>query len=67
MMNTLMIDTVEGRYTEIFDVPGVYLHAEMTEDNRVITRLQGEFVNIMCEVNPEFKHNLCYENGQKVL
>ena len=30
-------------------------------------RLEGEFVDIMCEINPEHKSNVIYENGKKTL
>ena len=30
-------------------------------------KLVGEFVDIMCKVNPEHKKNLVCENGQKAL
>ena len=30
-------------------------------------KLVGDFVDIMCEVNPEHKKNVVYENGKKVL
>ena len=52
------------------DVPGAYLQASLEpNDNReyVIMKLVDEFLNIMCEVNPEHKKNAVYENGQKDL
>ena len=30
-------------------------------------KITGEFVDIMCDVNPEFKQDVRYENGRKVL
>ena len=36
----------------IFDVPGAYLNADMLEDKFVLLKLEDEFVDIMCEVNP---------------
>ena len=38
----------------IFDVPGAYLNDNMPEDNIVLLKLEDDFVDIMCEVNPEF-------------
>ena len=52
LMTTLMIDTVEGIDTAIFDVTGVYIYAEMPKDKRAVMKLQGKFVDIICEVNP---------------
>ena len=60
LMNKLMIDTVEGRDTEMFDVPCAYnLHVEITKDKRIIMKLRGKFVNIMCESNSKFNKNIC--------
>ena len=39
----------------IFDVPGAYLHAKFPDDKTVLMRLRDEFVDIMCDVNPEYK------------
>ena len=65
---TTLIDATEGRDVATFDVPGAYLHANMPEDKRVLLRLDGQFVDIMCEVNPSFrKHVRTNEKGKKVL
>ena len=52
-METLLIDAHEERDVAIFDVPGVYLHAKLLEDEFVLLKIEGPFVEIMCEVNPE--------------
>ena len=62
-----MIDSYEGRYTAIADVPGAYLHAEMPQDKLVLLKLKGQFVDIMCQVNPEYKQYVRYEGKTKVL
>ena len=46
-----MVDAFEERAMEIFDVPGVYLNANVPEDKLVLLKLEDEFVNIMCEIN----------------
>ena len=33
----------------------------------VLLKLRGIFVDIMCEVNEEYKETVTYENGTKVL
>ena len=58
LLGTLMIDAYEGKDVATFDVPGAYLHAEMPKDKRVLMRLRGEFIDIMCDVNPKYK-NMC--------
>ena len=38
LITTMIIDAFEGRDSAIFDVPGVYLHAYMPEDKRVLLK-----------------------------
>ena len=70
ILTTLLIDAHEGRDVAIFDVPGAYLQADLNagdDKERVILKLTGDFVDIMCQVNPEHTVNVIYENGKKVL
>ena len=67
---SFLIDAYERRYVGTYDVPGAYLQVRLApKDNngRVIMKLTGEFVDIMCKVNPEHLKNVVYENGRKVL
>jgi len=68
LIATLVIDAYEERDVATFDVPGAYLHAEMDKD-RVFMKLRGQFVDIMCDVNPEYKQYVTTEGPkhQKVL
>ena len=54
LLEQLMIEAFEEHAMEIFDVPGAYLNCDMTEDKFVLIKLEDEFVDIMCEVNPYF-------------
>ena len=65
IMTTLMIDTYEERDVAIADVPGAYLHAEFPKDKKVILKLSGVFVDIMCDVNPEYRQHVIYETTKK--
>jgi hypothetical protein len=67
LMAILLINAYEERDTAIFDVPGAYLHAKIPDDKFAILKIEGEFVDIMCEVNPEYKADIRFENGKKVL
>ena len=70
LLVTLLIDAYENRYVGTYNVPGAYLQARLVpKENRerVLMKLVGEFVDIMCKVNPEHEKNVIYENGQKVL
>ena len=48
---------------EIFDDPGAYLNADITEDKSILLKNEGEFVEIMCEVNPKQNKNVRVDNG----
>ena len=63
---TLLIDAYEDRYVAIADVPGAYLHAEMPPEKKVLMKLRGKFVDIMCRVNPEYRSHIRYEGKCKV-
>ena len=43
LLKTLVIDAYEERDIATFDIPGVYLHAEMLADKNVILKLCGRF------------------------
>ena len=49
------------------DVPGAYLHAKMPEGKRVILKLVGIFVDIMCKANSEYEKYVVTKNGKEVL
>ena len=52
LMGILLVNAYEERDTAIFYVPGAYLQAKMPDDKFAILKIEGEFVDIMCEVNP---------------
>ena len=66
-MALLLIDTHEERDVAIFNVPGAYLHAKLPDEKFILLKMKGPFVDIMCEVNPEYKDNVILEGGKKVL
>jgi len=58
LMGIVLVSAYEQRDTAISDVPGAYLHAEMPDDKFTILKIEGEFVDIMYEVNPEYKDDV---------
>ena len=46
---------MEGRKVQTFNVPGAYLHADIPEGDQVFMKFEKEFVDIMCDENPEYK------------
>ena len=63
----LIINAHEGIDVAFFDVPGAYLNTDMTENKSILLNIEREFVDIMCEGNPEHKKNVHVENVVKVL
>ena len=66
MTGTLAIDIKEDREVAIFDVPGAYLQAEIPKEKRLLIKVRGQFADIMCEVNEQYKEYIAYEKGGKV-
>ena len=67
LFTTLVIDAHEERDVATFDIPGAYLHAKMPADKNVILKLRGHFVDIMCDINGEYRQYVRYEQGKNVL
>ena len=67
LTTTLVIDATEKRDVAICDIPGAYLQTELPADKEIHMKLRGQFVDIMCEVNPTYKPFVTYENNKKVL
>ena len=62
----MMIDAHEWRDVAITDVASAFLKAKM--DDFVLVKLVGKEVDIMCDVNPNYKQYVAtHEKGQKVL
>ena len=62
-----MIDALEERDVGIFDVPGAYLQAEIPKEKNMVMKFRGELVDIMCDVNPEYKKYAIEEKVKRVL
>ena len=61
LFTTRVIDAYEGIEVYIFDVPIAYLNYDVPNDN-FIFNLRGNFVDIMCQINPEHNKNVRYKN-----
>ena len=51
ILTMLVIEAWEGRDVVVVDVPGTYIHASFQPDRRVLLKIQGVFIDIMCSVN----------------
>jgi len=59
-------DAFEKRDVAIFDVPGAYSFADL-DDKFVLSKIEEDFVKIMCDVNSDFVEDIVYENEKPVL
>ena len=57
LFTSLIIYVNEVRDTAILIVSEAYLTVDMPEGKFNILKIEGEFVYIMCKVNPEHKKN----------
>ena len=67
LIATMMIDAFKGQRVATFDVPGAYLQTNLPEEKFALLKLEGQFVDIMCEVNPEYITYVIFKNGVKIL
>mmetsp|Transcript_26617 Transcript_26617/g.41320 ORF Transcript_26617/g.41320 Transcript_26617/m.41320 type:complete len:590 (+) Transcript_26617:1688-3457(+) len=65
LLCTLVVDAHENRYVATADIKGAYLHTEM--DDYVLVKLDGEVVDVFCELNPRYKDFVVMEGNKKVL
>ena len=50
---TLLVDAYEDQHIATFDVNGAFLQPELpNKEEKVLLKLKGIFVDIMCQVNP---------------
>ena len=67
LMATFVIYAIELRDMAILDVPGAFILTALPADMFVLMQIRVEFVNVICEVKPEYIPYVRYENGEKVL
>ena len=58
---TLIVDAHKGRDVAVANVPGAYLHAEWPKKTNMVLKLEGQFVEIICDVNKEYEKYVVYE------
>ena len=67
MFRTILVDTHEGIDVVTLDVPGSFLHEELSKDKKMFMILRSEFVDIICDINPQYQKYITYEKSKKVL
>ena len=65
------IDAEERRDVAVSDVPNAFIQTECQErdddGNRMIMKIRGVLVDVLCNVDPSHKEFVVVENGEKVL
>ena len=64
---TALIAAHERRKVITFDMLGTYLQGGIPKHKFRILKLEGKYVDKMCDINPEYKEHVRTENGWKVL
>ena len=59
----LIVESHEVFEVATFDVPGAYLHEDITKDKSILMKIRIGFVVIMCQFNLEYEQQVRYENG----
>jgi hypothetical protein len=65
LMLSLLIDAIEHRDVVTANVAGAYLHAKM--EDFTLLKMEGESVEIMCNVCEDYRKYVYHKNGKKVL
>ena len=60
IVTTLVIDACKERDVATFDVPGAYLYTFLPDNKNILMVLRNAFVDIMCEVNPDYKKHVIH-------
>ena len=50
-----------------FDVPGAYLQTDLHKDKFTLLLLEGNFGDIKCDINPEYKQHVRFKACRKTL
>ena len=66
-MKILVIGATEQVDVTILDVPGDFPQTPIPADKFLLLQIRDEFLDVMCEVKPEYISYVRYENGKKVL
>ena len=68
---TAATEAHEGRDVATCDIPNAFIQTEVEEvdsdGNRTIMKIRGVLVDILCEMDPQYREYVVFEGNQKVL
>mmetsp|Transcript_42936 Transcript_42936/g.62917 ORF Transcript_42936/g.62917 Transcript_42936/m.62917 type:complete len:117 (-) Transcript_42936:870-1220(-) len=62
---SLIIDAFEERDVAVYDILGAFLQSDIPKDKQMQLNFFDEFVDMMCEINPEYKNMLSTKMGKR--
>ena len=65
LLTTMVIDAYEDTKVENFDIPGSYLQTGLPKEQFMLLLMEGKFVDIMSDINPEYKKHARFKDGSK--
>ena len=66
-MATLVINARKQIDVAIFDVPCDFIQTALPAYKFLLMQIGDEYLNVMCEVNPEYIPYVIYDNRKKLL
>ena len=63
----MVIDAYEYGKVVTFDVPEAYLQKYLPKDKFTLLLLEGKLVDIVCDINPNYKQHIKFKDGRKTL
>lgn len=65
---TAVIDAEEKRDVATCDIPNAFIQTDLDETNeRIIMKIRGVLVDILCEMDDKYKDYIILENGRRVV
>jgi hypothetical protein len=63
MMMSCRIDTKDGRYVVVADIPGAFLHVDMEEEVHML--LKGKIAELIVKLDPKLYRKYIWQNKNK--
>ena len=67
LLDNMLIDAYEDKKMANFDVSGAYLQTDLPKYKFVLLLLEGKFVDVMCDINPEYKKHVRFKYCRNTL
>ena len=65
LLDTIVFDAYEYSKVVTFGIPRACLQTILPKDKFTILLMEVKFVDIVCGINPEYKHHFRFKDGRK--